>query len=122
MSKGTSVYICADGTLTYGPLGGRAKIVKQALPIIVAEDEAEAKLLIATIGRAAYDVPLADAHFEQQLNGRQIKPGYGPDYRYYYSGDEFERDNVDTLPAVREKVEERLASLRSHRREREAAG
>ncbi|HZL93591.1 MAG TPA: hypothetical protein VFB99_08105 [Vicinamibacterales bacterium] len=113
MSKGeTSVYICADGTLTYGPYGGKKKIVPQALPIAIAHDEDEAKRLIVTIGRAAYDVPEADAHFEQQLKGKRIEPGYGPTYRYYYSGPEFERDNVDTLFAVREAVEQRLARIR----------
>lgn len=108
----TSVYICADSTLTYGPYGGRKKIVPEALPIAITESEDEAKRLIVTIGRAAYDVPEADAHFERQLKGKPIPPGYGPTYRYYYSGPEFERDNVETLPAVREAVEQRLARIR----------
>ena len=100
----TSLYICADGTLTYGPLGGRKKIIKQALPIAIVDDEDMAKRLVITFGRRSYDDPIADPHFEQQLKGRPIPPGYGPDHRYYYSGPEFERDNVDTLPLVRERV------------------
>lgn len=108
MSK-TSVYICADGTMTYGPYGGRDKIIKAALPVAVVENEEQAKRLIVTVGRAAYDTPEADAHFEQQLGRRRIKPGYGPDYRYYYSGPEFERNNVETLFAVREALEKVLA-------------
>lgn len=104
----TSVYICADGTLTYGPYGGKDKIIKQALPVAIVDSEEDAKHLIISVGRAAYDVPMADAHFEAQLGRRKIKPGYGPDYRYYYSGPEFERDNVDTLPAVRQAMARRL--------------
>lgn len=108
----TSVYICADGTLTYGPYGGKRKIIKAALPVAIVEDEAEAKLLIVTVGRAAYDVPEADAYFSQQLAGREIEPGYGPKRRYYYSGPEFRRNSVDTLPAVREALERLIERLR----------
>lgn len=113
---GTSVYVCADGTLTYGPYGGRRKIIEQALPIAIVEDEAEAQGLIVTIGRLGYDVPEADPHFEQALRGREIEPGYGPTRRYYYSGPEFERDNVETLFAVRKAVEERIARMREAKR------
>jgi len=109
----TSVYICADGTLTYGPYGGKQKIIKQALPIAIVDDEDEAKDLVLTIGRRAWDVPEADPRFEQTLAGRTIEPGYGPDHRYYYAFPEFERDNVDTLPAVREKVAQIQERMRS---------
>lgn len=105
----TSVYICADGTLTYGPLGGKSKIIKAALPIAIVADEATAQTLILTVGRQSYDAPEADPHFEQQLKGRVIKSGYGPDHRYYYSGPEFERNNVETVFPVREAVERVLA-------------
>lgn len=108
----TSVYICADSTLTYGPYGGKHKIVPQALPIAVVDSEDEAKRLIQLVGTRSYDTPEADPDFRQQLKGREIEPGYGPDHRYYYSLPEFERDNVETLPAVRARVEELLARLR----------
>lgn len=107
----TSIYICADGTLTYGPFGGKDKIVPQALPIAMVDSEEQAQTLIVTIGRRSYDNPEADPFFEQQLGRRRIKPGYGPDHRYYYSGPEFERDNVETLHPVREAVAKRIASL-----------
>ena len=102
----TSVYICADGTLTYGPYGGTHKIVPQALPVAVVDDEKAAMDLITLVGSKAYDVPEADPHFERQLRGRAIEPGYGPTWRYYYSGPEFERDNVETVFAVRRALEE----------------
>ena len=97
----TSVYICADGTLTYGPYGGTRKIIKQALPIAVVDSEQEALDLIVRVGRLGWDVPEADPHFEQVLRGRQIEPGYGPKRRYYYSGPEFVRDNVESVFRVR---------------------
>lgn len=102
----TSIYVCADGTLTYGPYGGKDKIVPQALPIAIVPSESDAMSIILTIGRKAWDVPLADAHFEDQLDGRTIQPGYGPTYRYYCSLPEFERENVDTLIPLRERVAE----------------
>lgn len=105
MSK-TSIYICADGTLTYGPYGGQDKIVPQALPVGIVRSEEDAVFIITTLGRAAWDVPEADAKFEQQLDGRTIQPGYGPKHRYYCSLPEFERNNVETLFAVRTRVEE----------------
>ncbi len=105
----TSVYICADGTLTYGPYGGRKKIVPQALPVAVVDDESEAKALIVTTGIRAWDVPAADPRFERQLRGRAIEPGYGPDHRYYYSGPEFVPDDVSTVFAVRKTMERMLA-------------
>ena len=104
----TTLYICADSTLTYGPYGGRKKIVPEALPIAVVDSEDAARTLIITFGRRSYDDPIADPDFSQQLKGRPIPPGYGPDHRYYYSGPEFERDNVDTLPLVRERVRQYL--------------
>lgn len=108
----TSVYICADSTLTYGPYGGRHKIIKEALPIAITESEDEAMLLITTIGRMAWDAHEADANFEEALKGRAIAPGYGPRHRYYYSGPEFERNNVSTLITVRRATEQVLARLR----------
>ena len=45
-----TVYICADGTLTYGPYGGKKKIVPQALPITTVDDEAAARRLIVMVG------------------------------------------------------------------------
>lgn len=111
----TSVYICADGTLTYGPYGGKQKIIPQALPIAIVEDENEANSLIVTVGRRSYDAPEADPRFEQALRGRAIQPGYGPDHRYYYSLPEFERDNVETVFSVRERVEQILDRMRSRR-------
>jgi hypothetical protein len=104
----TSIYICADGTLTYGPYGGKAKIIKAALPVAIVDDEETARNLIITVGRRAYDMPVADPDFRQALRGRQIEPGYGPDHRYYYSGPEFEIANVDTVFAVRRALEERM--------------
>lgn len=105
MTGKTSVYVCADGTLTYGPYGGRDKIVPQALPIGIVDSPDEAESLILLIGRKAYDDPIADPRFEQQLNGRTIKPGYGPTWRHYCSLPEWERGNVETLFAVRKWVE-----------------
>jgi hypothetical protein len=102
----TTVYICADSTLTYGPLGGTDKIIPQALPIAFVEDEEAARALIFTIGRKAWDVPEADPDFAQTLAGRTIKPGYGPDWRYYCSLPEFEKNNVETIFAVMERVKE----------------
>lgn len=113
MSKGTSIYICADGTLTYGPYGGTEKIIPQAMPIAVVEDEDEAFDLITMMGRKAYNVPEADPRFEKQLKGRGIKPGYGPTFRYYYAFPEFVRNDETTLPAVRAKVEAVRDMLRS---------
>lgn len=103
MSK-TTVYICADGTLTYGPFGGKDKIVPQALPIAWVDNEETAIRLIVTVGRHSYDVPEADHRFEQQLNGRTIKHGYGPTTRYYYSGPEFVRNDVDSIFKVMKRV------------------
>jgi len=108
----TTVYICADSTLTYGPKGGRKKIVKEALPVAVVPDEDTARLLILTFGRRSYDDPIADPHFTQQMKGRPIPEGYGPDHRYYYSGADFEKDNVDTLPAVRERIGQWIERLK----------
>lgn len=93
----TTVYICADGTLTYGPYGGKDKIIPQALPIAFVDSPEIAEDLIITVGRHSYDVPEADHRFEQQLNGRTIKPGYGPSTRYYYSGPEFKRNDVESI-------------------------
>lgn len=104
-----TVYICADGTLTYGPYGGKKKIVPQALPITTVDDEAAARRLIVMVGRKAYDVPEADPNFERQLRGRSIEPGYGPEHRYYYSGPEFEVNNVETVFAVQDAVKKILA-------------
>jgi len=101
----TNVYICADGTLTYGPSGGQDKIIPQALPVAFVDTPEQAEDLIVLVGRRAWDVPEADARFEQQLAGRTIRPGYGPTRRYYYSGQEFERDNVETLLAVMRRLE-----------------
>ena len=109
----TSVYICADSTLTYGPYGGKHKIVPEALPIAIVDDEATAKLLILTVGRRSYDNPEADPDFSQQLKGKPIPDGYGPDHRYYYSVPEFELDNVETLIPVRKAIEKVLARLNS---------
>lgn len=107
----TSVYICADGTLTYGPYGGRKKIIPQALPVAIVSDEEAAKNLIVTIGRRAYDVPEADPDFQQAMKGKPIPAGYGPDHRYYYySGPEFEINNVSTVFAVREAIEQRAGT------------
>lgn len=111
--RGTSVYICADGTLTYGPYGGRRKIIPQALPVAVVASEDEALALITTIGRLGWDVPEADPHFEQALAGRSIEPGYGPTRRYYYSGPEFRRNDVESLMPTRQAVEARLAAMRA---------
>lgn len=111
----TNIYICADSTLTYGPSGGTDKVVPQALPIAVVEDEAEALDLISILGKKAYDVPETDAHFEKQLAGRTIKPGYGPTYRYFYALPDFRRDDTSTLPAVSAKAVAMLALIRSHR-------
>lgn len=107
----TTLYICADGTMTYGPYGGRKKIVKQALPVGIVADEETAMNAIVLFGRKAYDVPEADPKFEQQLHGRKIEPGYGPTHRYYYSGPEFERDNVSTVFAVRERIAQLVQTI-----------
>lgn len=98
----TTIYICADGTLTYGPLGGKDKIIKEALPVGFAPSEHIAQLCIATMGKRAYDVPENDAHFE----GRTIKEGYGPNYRFFYSGPEFVRNDVNSLSDVMNRFEE----------------
>lgn len=108
----TTIYICADSTLTYGPYGGKDKIIPQALPVGVADDEAHARRTIELVGRRAYNDPAADPDFRIARRGRPIPPGYGPDWRYYYSLPEFERDNVDTLPAVTERMEEMLRRTR----------
>ena len=100
----TSVYICADGTLTYGPYGGKRKIIKQALPVAIVDSEMAAQDLIIRHGRLGYDAPEADPRFEQVLRGRSIEPGYGPQRRYYYSGPEFERNNVSTVFDVRKAL------------------
>lgn len=100
MSK-TSIYICADSTLTYGPYGGTAKIIEAALPVAVVEDEEQAMRLIQTVGSRAYLSPGTDADFRDALGKREIKPGYGPNWRYYYSLPDFERDNVSTIFEVR---------------------
>ena len=103
-SMKTSLYICADGTLTYGPYGGRKKIIPQALPVAVTEDEDAAKALVVRLGRRAYDDPRADPDFKQVLGRRVIQPGYGPDHRYYYSGSEFVQNDVSTVFKVREAI------------------
>lgn len=110
----TSVYLCADGTLTYGPYGGRDKIIKQALPVCVVEDEHEAELLIQLVGSKAYPDPEGDPDFA----GRSIKPGYGPNHRYHYSLRNFERNNVDDLF----KVHRTMEALRDAKRADDRAG
>lgn len=104
----TSIYLCADGTLTYGPYGGRDKIIKPALPVCVVEDEEEAEYLIQLVGSKAYSDPEGDPDF----SGRTIKPGYGPNWRYHYSFNNFERNNVDDLFRVSATME----ALRDARR------
>ncbi len=101
----TTIYLCADATLTYGPLGGQDKIVPQALPVGVVESADVAERLIQTVGSRSYPIPENDPDFKQQLQGRSIKPGYGPDYRYHYSLPDFERNNENTLFEVSKTFE-----------------
>lgn len=101
----TTVYICADGTLTYGPLGGLKKIIPQALPIGTVDSPEHAERLIALIGRKAYNVPEADPDFRQATKGKPIPKGYGPSHRYYYSLPEFKYNDVDSIFAVRDRME-----------------
>jgi hypothetical protein len=108
----TSVYICADGTLTYGPYGGKNKIIPQALPIGVVDSPVEAESLIQLVGRKAYDNPAGDPDFRIALRGKAPKPGYGPNWRYYYSWPEFRYNEVDSVFAVRERVEGLIAEGR----------
>jgi hypothetical protein len=96
MSK-TTIYICSDATLTYGPYGGRDKIVPQALPVGVVDSPDKAETLIQLVGSKAWNVPENDPDFTQQLKGRTIQPGYGPQHRYRYSLPDFEQGNEMTI-------------------------
>lgn len=97
----TSIYICADSTLTYGPYGGQRKIIGAALPVGVVDSPETAERLIHTVGRRAILNPGTDADFRDALRGRQVQPGYGPDWRYHYSLPDFRRNNVESLFEVR---------------------
>lgn len=101
----TTIYMCADSTLTYGPYGGRAKIIKAALPVGVVESPEEAERLIRIVGSRAHNVAAGDPDFRQVLGQRTIKPGYGPTWRYHYSLPDFVRDNVESLFEVRKTFE-----------------
>jgi hypothetical protein len=102
----TTLYICADGTLTYGPFGGQDKIIPQALPIGVVESEKIADDFIHLVGRSAYDAPGINDDFQN------IKPGYGPTSRFYYSLPGFERNNVETVFTVAEEIKPYLEKLK----------
>lgn len=107
----TTLYVCADGTMTYGPYGGKRKTIKAALPVGIVADEETAMKAIMLFGRKAYDVPEADPDFRQTLRGRAIEPGYGPTHRFYYSGPEFKRNDVTSLFAVRERIAQLVETI-----------
>ena len=96
----TSIYICADSTLTYGPYGGRKKIIKQALPVAVVDSPEEAETLITLVGKKTWH-PRSDPDYRQQLRGRPIQPGYGPSTRMHYSLSDFAINDVTTTFEVR---------------------
>jgi hypothetical protein len=101
VSSKTSIYICADSTLTYGPYGGRKKIIKQALPVAVVDSPETAERLIQTVGSKSKPIPANDPDFKEALGKRKIEPGYGPTWRFHYSLPDFERENVETVFEVR---------------------
>jgi len=108
----TTIYICADSTLTYGPRGGRKKIIKAALPVATVQSPQEAEAVIQTVGRRSLDVAEADPYFSLATKGRPIERGYGPTHRYYYSLPEFKRGDIETLEPVRKRLAQIIATLR----------
>jgi hypothetical protein len=108
----TTIYICSDSTLTYGPYGGREKVVKPALPVCIVADSDEAERIITLVGRKAYH-PGSDPDFKQALGKRTMKPGYGPETRYHYSLPNFVRNDPATLTPVRETLEAVRDAMRS---------
>jgi hypothetical protein len=106
----TNVYICADGTLTYGPYGGKNKIIPQALPIGVVDSPEKAERLIQLVGSKAYPTD-EDADFSATLKGDQPKPGYGPSWRYRYSWPEFRFNDWESVFDVRKRMEEVIKTL-----------
>lgn len=101
----TTVYICADSTLTYGPYDGKDKIIPAALPILQVDSEEEALSFITIAGKNAYYNP-------EDTDFLDVKNGYGPKSRYLYYGEEFEKSNVETLPLVMERAKELLSVIR----------
>lgn len=112
----TSIYICADSTLTYGPYGGRDKIIKPALPVCVVADSDEAENIIALVGSKAWH-PDSDPDFTKALHGRTVRPGYGPSVRYHYSLPDFEQNDTESLPNVRRTLEALRDAIRAGNRE-----
>lgn len=107
----TTVYICADSTLTYGPRGGTDKVIPAALPILQVDSEEEAISFITLAGKSAYYNP-------EDIDFLDVKPGYGPKSRYLYYGEEFEKANVETVPLVMERAKELLIKIRGWHNEK----
>lgn len=99
-----TLYICADATLTYGPIGGTDKIIPQALPLCTVADEDEAMALITLIGSHATG---------RYAKHDRVAEGYGPPDRYHYSLEDFRRGDPETIAAAGKTVESIRDALRS---------
>lgn len=110
--ENTTIYLCADATLTYGPYGGMDKIIPQALPVCRVRDPEEAERIITLVGSMDYG-SVADPNY----GGKEIKEGYGPPIRHRYSLENNRRGDVECLAEVGKTLEAMRDALRVGDRE-----
>lgn len=105
----TTIYLCADASLTYGPYGGTEKIIPQALPVCRVRDPKEAEQIITFVGSMDYG-SVADPNY----GGKEIKEGYGPSIRHRYSLENYRRGDVELLSEVGKTLEAIRDALRNN--------